>query len=267
MRLPNIKDITADKTTMLENLTIQVREQGTVTAVAEARYNALQEKLGTFNTLLLQARANESTAQSNQTQYLKVEGDVRAVQKASITSSEVSQSTYNLSKKMLRQWEAVAKIALEAATRIAEATEYIQKRKAANSLINKDLVSYAVEANKNAAAAVKIIIAALTNAMDALTSASEASQSTDLAQLYAEVNTNYAIGQAQPGIDNPVSQPMEPIFKTALYNAKQEVQSYYTGVETITGQSAAAKKEYSEAAEQLSALQAALEAAETAVAG
>jgi len=272
MKSRSYPNVTANKTSTIEGLKLQVRDQSTVVAEAEAKYNSLNEKLATFNTLLTQATTDLNTAQANNNQYLTVDGDINATNKAAATSSEVSQSTYGLSKKMLSAWEDVAEQTLDAATQIAQVTEYIQKRKAANPIISTDLVNDAVAANKNAATVVKMVIAALTDAMDALTSAGEASQSTDLTMLYAEMGANYATGSgtgttAAESSHAPLGLPMQILFSAALEQAKQDVNSYNAAVQKVTQQTADAQKEYSEAQEQLDALEAALAAAETAIAG
>ena len=265
IRPKRLPDVTANKTAVIANLELQVKSQTTIVAQAEAKYNSYQSKLAEFNSLLSEAEADLSTAQANHNQYMTVEGNTLGTNQAAETSSEVSQTTYALSKKLLEEWNQVGYLALKSATQIAEVTDYIQKRKAANPLISNDLVNDAVTANKNAATTVKLVINALNDAMDAMTSASEASRSTDLTMLYSEMGVNLTTGNTATGTD--VSTALKTLIANALTAAQDNVTAYQNAVNTVTAQTSQAKQEYDEANDQLEAYQSALAAAQVAVAG
>gem|GEM_PF-5208686 len=265
---------TAAQAAKLAALRIQINAQNAVVAQAAAKSDSLQKQLAASRAAQTAAQGKLSSAQSLYDQWLKIQADVNASGNASNNSSMVSQNTYGLAKNMLKAWETVALLTLQTVDEVESVAEYIQKRKAANPLINNDLVTEAVAANRNAEAAMTKVTAALTSAMEALTASSEASRSTDLTLLYAELAKNYAEGvdemAADPSDGSSAPETSEETLSYLIENNLERAQSgaaaYDRAVAQVNEQNAQALKEHSQATEQLTALQAALAAAEAAVA-
>ncbi|MEL6538048.1 MAG: hypothetical protein AAFQ98_21700 [Bacteroidota bacterium] len=268
---------TAAKAAKLAALRIQIDAQNTVVAQAAAKSSSLQKKLAATRAAQTAAQGKLSSAQSLYDQWLKIQADVNSSENASSTSSMVSQNTYGLAKNMLKAWEYVARLTLQTVDEVEAVAEYIQKRKAANPLINNDLVTESVAANRNAEATMAKVTAALTSAMEALTSSSEASRSTDLTLLYAELAKNYAEGvedaitEKEDGATGAAApetheESLKVLLTDNLDHARSNAVAYDRAVTHVNEQNAQALKEHSQATEQLTALQAALAAAEAAVA-
>ena len=281
-KFPNV---TKRKTATVANLEFEIANQTTAVAQATAKNQALQQKLQSFTNLLNDKEALLNTAQANYDQYLTIEKDVINVTTTTNTSSGVSQNTYALAKGMLLAWQEVGQSALKAATEIAELTDYIQKRKASNPLINDDLVNMAVDANNTAKTSVQKVISALVEAMASVSMASKASQTTNLTVLYAQLAENYAIGNNDNSTTSEAMQAamaravkkvastgsdidkeaLKLVVTQALVLAQNDVKAYQNAVKTISAQAATAQTELEAAQQELTALQQALAAAKTAL--
>jgi len=281
-RIPNV---TRRRTAKVARLEFEIANQTTLVAQTTAKNQGLQNKLKTFTALLNEKQALLEIAQTNFNQFLVIEGRVLSVTNTTDTSSSVSQNTYALAKGMLEEWQKVGQAALTAATEIAELTTYVQRRKANNPLINDDLVNMAVDANNTARASVQRVITALVEAMAAVNMASQASQTTSLTVLYAQLAQSYAIGNNDNDLDASSPQdslnkalqqatsknslldnkPLRQLVTQSLTMAQNDVAAYKKAVKTISGQAATAQTEMAAAQQELAALQQALAAAQTAL--
>ncbi|MEL6537757.1 MAG: hypothetical protein AAFQ98_20215 [Bacteroidota bacterium] len=262
------KDVTAHKSATISALELKIDRQSTLVAQAQGKYESLETKLTTFRSLLTQAEKGYTAAQANYDQYLAVEAAVQETRSGAGSSSEVSQSSFALAKTMLGQWQDVAGQALEAATQIAEVADYIQGRKASNPLISDRLVQEANQAHQQGLVAVKAVVSALTEAMHALSTASEASQSTSLTVTYSEMANSLVLGAPQStdgNGDSSKESPLSQLVQIAREQARRQVEQYQNAVAQIQQNASEAKLDFSKAQEELASLKKALSAAKVAV--
>jgi hypothetical protein len=269
----NTMNITAIKTSTLQNLQRQYNDATTIAAKAESTYEAFVNKAALFKDLYNQATANYTTVNSQWNMLLTLKSSLLALEQTSDDCNEVADVTYNNIKNLVRKWELVVQQTLEAADAINLASDYINKRKAANTLISSDLVNDATTAAKNAANAVTLTINALTAALNTLTVASQGKNSTELTGLYIDMASS-AILTPQPhpeilGVVQPpeaTHKPLETTLGNLLNSATKKQQAAQKALDNANAEMANAKEQLDTANAKVVATQAALTAAQAAVA-
>lgn len=270
----NTMNITAIKTSTLQNLQRQYNDATTIAAKAETTYEAYVNKAAFFKDLYNQATVNYSTVSSQWNMLLTLKSSLVALEQTSDDCNEVAVVTYNNIKNLVRKWESVVQQTLEAADAINLASDYINKRKAANTLISSDLVNDATTAAKNAASAVTLTISALTAALNTLTASSQAKKSTELTGLYIDMASSAILtpkehteilGVIEPS-EKPLHKPLETTLGKLLSNATKKQNAAQKALDKANGEMANAKEQLDTANAKVVATQVALTAAQAAVA-
>lgn len=266
-------NITAIKTATLQNLQRQYNDATTIAAKAETRYEAYVNKAQLFKDLYNQATTDLTTVTSQWTMFLTLKSSLQALGETSDDSNLVADVSYNNIRKLVRKWEQVVQQTLEAADAINLATDYINKRKASNALISSDLVTDATTASNNANVTVTLVINALTAALNTLTVASQARNSTELTGLYIDMASAALLTPMprQQVVANPQPlaadhTPLETSLSQLLVNAKNKQVATQAALNNANAEMASAKEDMDSANAGVVAAQAALTAAQAAVA-
>jgi hypothetical protein len=269
----NTINITAIKTSTLQSLQRHFTDATTIAAKAESTYDAYVNKAALFKDLYTQATANYTTVSNQWNMLLTLKSSITALEQTSDDCNEVADITHTKIKNLVQKWELVVQQTLEAADAINLASDYINKRKAANTLISSDLVSDATTATKNAANAVTLTINALTASLNTLTMASQAKKSTELTGLYIDM-TSSAILTPQPhleilGVIKPPQashKPLETTLGELLSDATKKQKAAQKALDNANAEMANAKEQLDTANAKVVAAQAALTAAQSALA-
>lgn len=259
-------NITAKKTSTLQGLQRQVNDATTIAAKAEAKYESYVNKAQLFQDLLTQATNDLAVVKGQWNLFLALKSSLHAVEETCDDASLVAGTTYKGVRKLIKKWEDVVQQTLEAADAINLASDYINKRKASNPLISNDLVSDATLAANNAAAAVKQVISALTAALNSLSASNQANNSTALTRLYIDMTASTLLNDPRAKQDGAEHLPLEVSLSNALKMASQKQTSVQNASSRANAEMAKAKEELDSANAKQVTAQAALRAAQAAVA-
>lgn len=288
-------DVTMAQTNKIEYLKRMVNDAETVLAKAQSKYDSFVSKANMFAGLYTEAKADKQTAESYWKQFEQVKSDLKALKLTSDETNRIAVDAFYGVKKLILEWENVVSNALLSAEAIMIAADYIQKRKASNPLISNELVSDATNAVKKAETTVKAVVKAFTSALSTLSSASSANNSTELTDVFIDLAgvTILTEGLHQDVLtqreimailSNPESgltgveaqsltakametEAMETSLKEGLDKATDNEKAAHTASEAANREMNKAKEELAQAQASLQTWEAALNAAETAVAG
>jgi len=204
------------------------------------------------------------------TQFLTLKSSLNALAETSDDCNLVAQVTNDKIKRLVKKWEQVVQQTLEAADAINLASDYINKRKASNTLISSDLVTDATQAAANASTTVTLVINALTAALNTLTVANQSTNSSNLTGLYIDL-TQAAL--LRPAPEAPAAMaataahtPLEISLNNLLQQATKKQAASQEALNNANAEMAVAKEELDTANAKVVAAQAALNAAQAAVA-
>lgn len=285
-------DVTAKKTNKIEYLQRQVNDATTVVAKAEATYNSFVEKAATFSNLYNEAEADLQTAEGYWKLFLQVKADLKALNETADEANLVAVDAFHGVKNLIDCWEQVTTDTIKAAEAITLTADYIQKRKAANPLISDDLVNDAIAAANAAQKTVSAVVKAFKDALAALSSSTQANNSTELTDVYINLAITALLEQKLDEIDPAIQTtlttelsqaaitgndlvtiqslmhpPLETSLSKSLSDAQNKSAMALTASEAANREMNKAKEELAQAQASLSTWEAALTAAETAVAG
>ncbi len=184
--LLNLKkiDVTARKTATIQGLQDQVNTATTIVALSTSKYNSFVDKANLFKTLLSQADNAYTTSESNWEMFLKVRSDLNALIRTTDESSMIADVAFEEIQQVILQWEAVTNQTIKAVDAINLASEKIVKYKATNPLVSNDLVTGITTAASNANTVLNQVIKAFTDAITAMSYSNQASNSTNVSELY-----------------------------------------------------------------------------------
>lgn len=285
-------DVTAQKSNKIEFLQRMVDDASTTFALATSKYNSFVEKAATFTALYDEAVVDLTTAEAYWKQFLQVESDINALKQTADESNLIAVEAFHGVKELICQWEDVTSETIKAAEAITLTSEFIQKRKASNPLISDDLVNDAIAAANKAATVVNTVIKALTDALSVLSSSKQATNTTELTEVYINLALA-ALLENNPeselmkillskegkkfGINTVIAQKiykktegkttLKASLSKSLDDAKTKEKMALTASEDTNKELGKAKEEMDQAQAALETWQAALVAAETAVAG
>lgn len=258
-------NITAKKTSTLQNLQRQVNDATTIAAKAEAQYDSFVNKAQLFRDLLTQATTELNTVKGQWNLFLTLKSSLKALEETSDESTEIAQVSYSDTKKLIKKWEDVVQQTLEAADAINLASTFINKRKASNPLISNDLVADATLAANNATATVTAVINALTSALNSLSSANQANNSTELTGLYIDMASAVLLSNEKNHPD-VAHVPLQESLSNLLKVATNKVTAMQNASDSANSEMARAKDQLDAANAKLATAQAALSAAQAAIA-
>lgn len=285
-------DVTADKTNRIEYLQRQVNDASTVVAKADSKYKSFVEKANTFTELYNEAEADLQTAEGYWKLFLQVKSDLEALKETANEANLIAVDVQRDIRQLIIAWEEVTADTLKAAEAIVLTARYIQKRKASNPLISNDLVKDATAAAKAAEKTVAAVVKAFKAALSMLSSSTQANNSTALTNVYINLAMTALIeNKSEDGklpkllskllIDEEIpkgeldvikkwasnKKPLEESLKDALKEAKSKDKRALMASEQANKEINKAKEERALAQATLATWEAALNAAETAVAG
>lgn len=289
MRFRHI-DVTTRKSNKIEFLERQVNNASTIVAEAQSKYNSFVEKANTFAELYAEAQADQQKAEGFWKLFLQVKSDVEGLNQTSDEANLVAVDAFHDVKQLIREWEDVTAQTIKAAEAIVLTADFIQKRKASNPLISNDLVADAVSAANNAQKVVSTVIKAFTDALSTLSSSTQANNSTELTDVYVNLTMSFLLKSKSQDLlplvlakvkDGSISETQkenilelatkDEVLEELLYNALQDADTKtelaMNASESANREMNIAKEELAQATASLSTWEAALNAAETAVAG
>ncbi|MEO1261791.1 MAG: hypothetical protein AAFZ15_23505 [Bacteroidota bacterium] len=292
-------DVTRKKTTTIQGLRRAVDDAQTILAKATATYDSFATKANTFANLLSQADQDKQTAKGHWEMFLTLKENLKALNDTASDSNLVSTVAFYEIKKTIVKWEAVVRQVIKAADAIHLASDFIVERKETNPLISDDLVNAATDADKAAALTVSTVISAFTDALSALSSSSQANNSTELTDVYVDFAEVALLDEDKDADQSELQQkasiraritalnlkgmtsqdinsltaikldelPLERILYTAYMRASKKAQLALDASNQANKEEVNAKEQVDKATDQLTSAQAALLAAEAAVAG
>ena len=283
-------DVTSQKSNKIEYLQRQVNDAGVVVAAAQAKYDSFVIKANIFSGLYTEALADQQTAEGYWKLFLQVKSDLDALRQTTDEANLIAVDAFYDVQQLIVEWESVTAATIKAAEAILLSADYIQKRKASNNLISDDLVQDATAAASAAETTVKIVITALTDALSTLSSSAQANNSTEMTDVYvglavvAILENDIDLSLLRPILMDPSldfgkreiakimrsansREPLETSLSKGLDKAKSKTTLSLAASESANREMNKAKEELSEAEAALETWQAALVAAETAVAG
>jgi hypothetical protein len=259
------QDVTAEKTTRIKHLERQVENAKDNLAKAEATYNSYQSKSELFDELLAQDSNTMSIMTDQENLAVDLSQKVNSLFDTATVAIGTANDTYADTQALLKSVQKVVDATLLAATDITLSAELIMKRKASNPLISSELVSEAAKAATDANKAVSLIINTLTSTFNALSTANQANNTSEIVQaeiLYlkdlviqdtslTDVDTSLVSIQetAKNNVDNSRSAQKEA--QSAADEARQQMMKAKNGLNRATA-------ELSNAEASLSAAQAAV---------
>lgn len=263
-------NITAIKTATIQSLKRQFNDATTIAAKAEAAYESYVNKVQLFKDLNTQASTDLTVVTGQWAQFLTLKSSLNALAETSDDCNLVAQVTNDKIRRLVKKWEQVVQQTLEAADAINLASDYINKRKASNTLISSDLVADATQAAANATSTVTLVINALTVVLNTLTVASQSTNSSNLTGLYIDLASAALL---RPKLEASASNPVTPAhtpLEVSLNNLLQQVTRKQTAsqeaLNNANAEMASAKEALDTANAKVVAAQAALNAAQAAVA-
>lgn len=290
-------DVTMSQTNKVKYLQRMVNDAETVLAKAQSKYDSFVIKANTFSALYTEAEADKQTAEGYWKQFEQVKSDLRALKQTADEANRIAVDAFFDVKKLILEWENVVSSAINSGEAIMLSAEYIQKRKASNPLISNDLVSDATGAVKNAEKTIKGVIKTFTDALSTLSSASSARHSTDLTDVYIDLAGVAILTKGLSDPDHPLTEEeirgflsdpaiglthaeievltqkalsdaaLETSLKNSLQKSREDAKAALTASEAANREMNKAREELAQAQASLETWQAALNAAETALAG
>ena len=283
-------DVTSQKSNKIEYLQRQVNDAQIVVASAQAKYESFVTKANIFAELYKEAVADQQTAEGYWKLFSQVKSDLDALRQTTNEANLIAVDAFYDVQQLIGQWEEVTAATLKAAEAIILSADYIQKRKASNNLISDDLVKDATAAASAAEATVKVVIAAFTDALSTLSSSAQANNSTEMTDIYVNLAVIALLGnKLDKSILRPIlmdpeldfgrrevrkimnaaddREPLEVSLAKGLKSAKSKTSLSEKASQSANREMNRAKEELAEAEAALETWQAALVAAETAVAG
>lgn len=285
-------DVTAKKSAKIEFLQRKVNDVSTVFANAESKYQSFVEKANTFTELYNEAEIDLQTAEGYWKLFLQLKSDLEALKETANEANLIAVDVQHDIRQLIIAWEEVTADTLKAAEAIVLTARYIQKRKASNPLISNDLVKDATAAAKAAEKTVAAVVKAFKAALSTLSSSAQANNSTALTNVYINLAMTALIeNKSEDGklpkllskllIDEEIpkgeldvikkwasnEKPLEESLKDALKEAKSKDKRALMASEQTNKEMNKAKEELALAQATLATWEAALLAAETAVAG
>lgn len=285
-------DVTAKKSTKIEYLQLQVNDASTVVAKADSKYKSFVEKANIFTELYNEAAADLQTAEGYWKLFFQIKSDLEALKETANEANLIAVDVQRDIRQLIIAWEEVTADTLKAAEAIVLTARYIQKRKASNPLISNDLVKDATAAAKAAEKTVAAVVKAFKAALSMLSSSAQANNSTALTNVYINLAMTALIeNKSEDGklpkllskllIDEEIpkgeldvikkwasdKKPLEESLKDALKEAKSKDKRALMASEQANKEMNKAKEELALAQATLATWEAALNAAETAVAG
>lgn len=276
------KDITRSKTITISELNNDVKVATTTKAMTTASYESFLDKQKIYKELFALAEADYNTKRANWDLLLTLKSSLMSLRDTSVTTNLVAQETDGQVKKMIEKWQKVTDQTIRAADAINMTSTYIVQRKASNQLLSNDLVTDATRAAKAADSAVTLVITALTNALATLSASDRATNSTaltlnDIDQAISMVvdpkslrNSNlknFAGTDEKRGAYSNDHIPLEVSLKKSLTTSKAYYDQLVVSVDDVNNEVAKAKEDMDQATADLATHEAALKAAEAAVAG
>lgn len=266
-------NITAIRTSTLQNLIRQYNDATTIAATADAAYQSYVSKADMYQNLYTQAVANSTTLNAQWGMFLQLKSSLSSLSQTSDDCNLVADVSYNNIQKLVRTWEKVLQKTVEAADAINMASDFIVKRKAANPLISNDLVNDATAAAKNATTVFTAVLAALTATLNTLTSAGQAKKSTELTGLNIDIST-VALLLPKPSLPSsnpldvppPAHTPIEKSLGKLLSDANEKQIAVLAALNNANAEKAAAKEALDTANGRVASTLAALNSAKAAVA-
>ncbi len=272
-----IFDVTSRKSNKIEFLIRQVNDAKTVVSKAEAKYQSFVEKANTFAVLYAEAAAELGTTEIYWRQFLQVQSDLNGLHKTGGEANLIAVDAFYNVQKLIKDWEDVVAQTLKAAEAIILTAEYIEKRKASNKLISADLVNDAIEAARKAEMVVAIVIKAFSAALNTLSSSAQVNNSTELTNVYIsqaistllkrEVDTASPLSNTLLPPQTRIFESLETSLEKSLADAQNKIKICLAATEAATREMNTAKEELDQAVVAMDTWEAALSAAEAAVAG
>jgi len=267
-----------------------VNDAEVIVASAQAKYNSFVIKANTFAELYKEDLADQQTVEGYWKLFLQVKSDLEALRQTTNETNLIAVDAFYDVQQLIREWEDVTAATIKAAEAILLSADYIQKRKASNNLISDDLVQGATAAASAAKATVKMVIAAFTDALGTLSSSTRAKNSTKMTDVYVSLAVAALLeDKLDRSILSPIllgsglnfnhtemkkiisaanqREPLEVSLAKSLKSAKSKTSLSEAASESANREMNKAKEELAETQAALETWQAALVAAETAVAG
>lgn len=176
------QDVTAEKTTRIKHLERLVENAKDNLAKAEATYNSYQSKSELFDQLLGQDSNTLAIMTDQENLAVDLSQKVNSLFDTATVAIGTANDTYADTQALLKSVQKVVDATLSAATDITLSAELITKRKASNPLISSELVSEAAQAATDANKAVSLIINTLTSTFNALSTANQANNTSEIVQ-------------------------------------------------------------------------------------
>lgn len=275
------QDITAEKKSKIEFLTQQVSKARLGLSRAKAKYQSFVHKAETFAQIKEEAQTKENNAQNYWDLLLKAKEDLHGLYLSAREAQQVANTTFDDARQLSIQWDTVTKDTIKALEAIDLTTEVIEKKKALNPLIPEDLIRDMEKAKAKGMETLNLVVYTLEKVLSLLTTASQTSRSTKLVdvfrgQIQAEILASSLRTQNMPdfsGEEDDVvkdkakeTPPLENLLSTLLEATKAGAKRALAASENATKEMNRAKEELAEAETSLATWEAALKAAQSAVA-
>jgi len=251
------------KNRRIEDLQRRVNEVGKEVKTAQAKVTAATNTLKNRTDVYNQDKANKDTAKQNLELLEKAQNSCTTSTRAISSASKSSDTLHSDTLKMVEQTYETAQKVITAATRVSELVNYIDKVKLKNKLISDLLVQDAKKATTDANKAVTDAITALQDALTAAASVEHLMQSLKATepQVTGSDDTE-GVQRILNDSENGISTVL-----TSIYNeAEKKLKESTTDKEKAQAELNTATAESAKKQAELDSLNAALAAANTAVA-
>ncbi len=257
------EDVTAEKTSRIEQLKRLVEDAKKQLAQTEAAYESFQAKSELFEQLLASSENKLTVATMQDNLAVDASQKVKSLNHTASIATATADDTYADTKSLLSQVQKVVDATLEAATQITLTAEFIMNRKFSNPLISSQLVTDASQAASDANKAVTLIINTLTSTFNALSASNQAKNTAGI----VEVEINYLVQVLVSSLENIKHKDTNTIEDTAKSNyneARSLEKEAQTAMDEVIQSTIHAKNEMTRAAAELANAEGALNAAEAA---
>lgn len=257
------EDVTAEKTSRIEQLKRLVEDAKKQLAQAEAGYESFQAKSELFEQLLAKSENKLTVATMQDNLAVDASQKAKSLNLTASVATATADDTYADTKSLLTQVQSVVEATLEAATQITLTAEFIMNRKFSNPLISSQLVTDASQAATDANKVVSLIINTLTSTFNALSASNQAKNTAGIVQVEIEYLMQVLVSSLQ-NLDQGDADTIEDTAKANYQEARSLEKEAQDALDQVSKATIQAKNEMTSAAADLVNTEAALSAAEAA---
>ena len=259
------QDVTAEKSATVKELERAVEDARKRVADAQATYNSFATKSQLMNGILSEASAHLTAMSTHDKMTMDSVQKVHSLTESAIDAMATSKDTYIDTEEMLKSIQEVVYATIEAATEIALTAELILQRKATNPLISSQLVSQATQAATDAGKAVTLINKALTATYVALSTAGQASFTSEITRAEVQYLKKLVVWEHDPEEQTTEGPSIEQLVKGYYLEARASEKNAQQASDESQQQLIKAKNDLNRTTTNLSNVEAALKAARSTI--